>query len=55
MNLHEECLLKYLQNTSAPAISTEILQKVNELITKKGNISNILAKAYKMGYITNRY
>ena len=55
MNLHEECLLKYLLNPTELAASTELLKQANELIVKKVNIGNILAKATKMGYITNRY
>jgi len=55
MNLHEECLLKYLQNTSGPAISTELLQKANELLMKKFDSGSVIAKASKLSYITNRY
>ena len=55
MNLHEECLLKYLQNPTGLALSTETLKQANELITKKLSLGNFLAKARKVGYITNRY
>ena len=55
MNLHEECLLKYLLNPTELTSSTELLKQTNELIIKKVNIGNILAKASKVGYITNRY
>jgi hypothetical protein len=55
MNLHEECLLKYLLNPTGLTSSTEILKQANELVIKKMNLGNILAKASKVGYITNRY
>lgn len=55
MNLHEECLLKYLLNPTGINTSTELLKQANKLITKKTNFSNLLAKAVQMGYITNRY
>ena len=55
MNLHEECLLKYLQNTSGLSATTEFLKQANELIGKQKNPVNILAKVAKVGYITNRY
>lgn len=55
MNLHEKCLLKYLLNPIGLATSTEILKQANESIIKKTNNGNILAKASKVSYITNRY
>ena len=55
MNLHEECLLKYLLNPIGLAISTELLKQANEGIIKETSNRKILAKASKVGYITNRY
>lgn len=55
MNLHEECLLKYLQNPAGLSALTELLKQANELIVNQKNPGNILAKAVKVGYITNRY
>ena len=55
MNLHEECLLKYLLNPMGPAISTELLKPANECIIKNTTNGKILAKASKVSYITNRY
>jgi len=55
MNLHEECLLKYLLNPLELHISTEILKNNNELITKTLKKSGLLANVPKVGYSTNRY
>ena len=54
MNLHEECLLKYLLNPLSLTISTELLIQNNKKILKNLNKSSILAKSLKMGYSTNR-
>lgn len=55
MNLHEECLLKYLLNPLGLSISTELLKKNNESLIKAINNSNVLANARKVIYSTNRY
>lgn len=55
MNLHEECLLKYLLNPMGLAVSTELLKQANEGIIKNSNNRTVLAKASKVSYITNRY
>lgn len=54
MNLHEECLLKFLLNPSDLFQSTELL-KLNNTLIEKGNFAqNILAKTPKINYTTNR-
>lgn len=55
MNLHEECLLKYLLNPMGLAITTELLKQANEGIIKNTKNSSVLAKASKVSYITSRY
>lgn len=54
MNLHEECLLKYLLNPLGLSTSTELLKHNNELIAKVSNKQSILAKTANVRYITNR-
>lgn len=54
MNLHEECLLKYLQNPFDLSRSTEML-KINNNLIEKGLLSlNNIAKNHKINYTTNR-
>ncbi len=54
MNLHEECLLKYLLNTTDLFKSTELL-KINNTLIEKGLFgASILAKNGKINYTTNR-
>lgn len=55
MNLHEECLLKYLLNPLGLSISTEILKQTNENLSKSLHKKTILAKASNISYSTNRY
>ncbi|MCM1003233.1 MAG: hypothetical protein NC408_02710 [Candidatus Gastranaerophilales bacterium] len=52
MNLHEECLLKYLLNPVDLSRSTELL-KLNNSLIEKGAFSN-LAKKGKINYTSNR-
>ncbi len=52
MNLHEECLLKYLLNPVDLSRSTELL-KLNNSLIEKGVFSN-LAKKGKINYTSNR-
>lgn len=54
MNLHEECLLKYLLNPLGVTISTELLKKYNDMIIKNTSNGNFLAKTSKLSYSTNR-
>lgn len=55
MNLHEECLLKYLLNPIGLALSTESLRQSNELITKNLKKKGIIANVPKVSYSTNSY
>lgn len=50
MNLHEECLLKYLLNPLNLLRSTELLESNNRLIEKELLGQNILAKTTKINY-----
>ena len=52
MNLHEECLLKYLLNPIDLSRSTELL-KLNNTLIEKGNLNN-LVKNNKLSYTANR-
>lgn len=52
MNLHEECLLKYLLNPVDLSRSTELL-KLNNSLIEKGVFSS-LAKKGKINYTSNR-
>lgn len=54
MNLHEECLLKYLLNPIDLFRSTELLKLNNALIEKGIFKGDILAKAGKINYTANR-
>ena len=54
MNLHEECLLKYLLNTTDLFKSTELLKFNNSLIEKGLFGTVILAKNRKINYTANR-
>lgn len=54
MNLHEECLLKYLSNPLGVAVSTELLKQYNDSVIKKQLKGTILAKTSQLSYITSR-
>ena len=54
MNLHEECLLKYLINSADLSVTTELLKKYNEIIANGTTINSILAKTSKLSYSTVR-
>ena len=53
MNLHEECLLKYLSNPTSLSATTELLKINNSIIEKGLSICKTLAKGAKINY-TNR-
>lgn len=55
MNLHEECLLKYLLNPLGLSVSTETLKQNNELIARNINKKGYIANVVKVGYSTNRF
>ena len=50
MNLHEECLLKYLLNPLDLLKSTELLRLNNTLIEKTVCVDKLLAKKTKINY-----
>ncbi len=50
MNLHEECLLKYLINPVDLFRTTELLKLSNSLIEKDKLKSDFLAKKVKVNY-----
>ncbi len=50
MNLHEECLLKYLLNPLALGQSTEALKANNSLIEKNLSAEKFLAKKRNINY-----
>lgn len=54
MNLHEECLLKYLLNPMDLFRSTEMLKLNNSLIEKDLANGNNLLKSSKIKYRTTR-
>ena len=54
MNLHEECLLKYLLNPFDLAYSTELLKMNNSLIEKNKSQSVFVANSRKANFVTNR-
>ncbi len=53
MNLHEECLLRYLSNPTELSEYTELLKLNNNAILKGLDIGKTLAKNVKINY-TNR-
>lgn len=53
MNLHEQCLLKYLQNPDGLAYSTEILKLNNFIIEKQNFLKNHIAKSAAFNYTKN--
>lgn len=50
MNLHEECLLKYLINPIDLMNVTELLKQNNELIAKEFKYTKRLVKSGKINY-----
>ena len=54
MNLHEECLLKYLLNPTDLFKSTELLKINNRLIQNSLRSRNILATTTNTGCVPNR-
>lgn len=55
MNLHEECLLKYLLNPLDLFNSTELLKLNNSLIEKDLTNTKLLTKSRKIKYSTTRF
>lgn len=50
MNLHEECLLKYLVNPLELFYTTELLKSNNELLSKSFDKLNEIAKQGEINY-----
>ena len=50
MNLHEECLLKYLVNPLELFYTTELLKNNNELLSKSFNNYHEIAKQVEINY-----
>ncbi len=50
MNLHEECLLRYLKKPDELSYSTEILKLNNYILEKRFLIKNFVAKSYAINY-----
>lgn len=46
MNLHEECLLRYLQNPEELTYSTEVLKLNNFILEKQFILKNIYNNMY---------
>lgn len=54
MNLHEECLLKYLKNPDELSYSTDILKLNNQILEQHFLLENMLAKNLNFG-CNNKY
>lgn len=50
MNLHEQCLLRYLKNPDELSYATEILKLNNKILQEKFVAKNILANMLLLNY-----
>ncbi len=50
MNLHEECLLQYLQCPDELEISTDVLKLNNQVLEQHFLLENFLTKNLKLSY-----
>lgn len=50
MNLHEECLLKYLKNPDELSYSTDILKLNNQILEQHFLLENMLVKNLNFGH-----
>lgn len=50
MNLHEECLLRYLKSPDELSYSTEILKLNNFILEKQFLMKNFVAKSLSISY-----
>ena len=50
MNLHEQCLLRYLQNPDELSYSTEILKLNNFILEKQFLLKHFVAKSSTFNY-----
>lgn len=53
MNLHEQCLLKYLMNSESLVNTTGVLVRCNQLIEKKASLKQV-AKPLHLNYTYNQ-
>lgn len=53
MNLHEQCLLRYLKNPDELSYSTEILKLNNFILEKRFIVKNFVAKPSRINYTDN--
>ena len=53
MNLHEQCLLRYLKNPDELSYSTEILKLNNFILEKRFIVKNFVAKSSNINYTEN--
>jgi len=53
MNLHEQCLLRYLKNPDELVCSTEILKLNNFILEKRFIVKNFVAKTPIVHYNNN--
>ena len=53
MNLHEQCLLRYLQNPDELSYTTEILKLNNFILEKQFLVKNFVAKSSHINYTEN--
>lgn len=50
MNLHEECLLRYLKTPDGLSFSTDVLKLNNQILEQHFLLSNFLTKNIKLNY-----
>lgn len=50
MNLHEECLLKYLKNPDELSYSTDVLKLNNQILEQHFLLENMLTKNLNLVY-----
>lgn len=53
MNLHEECLLKYLKSPDELAYSTDVLKLNNQILEQHFLLENVLTKNLNLVYNKN--
>ncbi|MBP3820377.1 hypothetical protein J6G99_01875 [bacterium] len=50
MNLHEQCLLRYLKNPDELSYTTEVLKLNNKILEQRFVMKNILANISSLNY-----
>lgn len=53
MNLHEQCLLRYLKHPDELSYTTEFLKLTNKILEQKFVVKNILANVSLLNYTEN--